>query len=76
MRAHKTKATIPEDQQLAGRRPDDFSAGPAEVIILADTSTGRHTVKLAGIFAPDAAPPPDTDLIAEALGEIRRERDS
>ena len=76
MRTHRTKVTIPADHQLAVRLPDDFPAGPAEVIISADTSTGRHTVKLAGIFAPDAAPLTDTDLIAEALGEFRRERDS
>ena len=75
MRTHRTKVTVPADHQLAVRLPDDFPAGPAEVLISADTSTGRRTVKLADILAPDEAPLTDTDLSANALGEFRRERE-
>ena len=78
MRAHKTQVTIPADHQLAVTVPDNFPAGPAEMIILADAATERSDrktcVKLANILAPDAAPPTDADFIADVLRELRRER--
>lgn len=36
MHAHRLNVTILPDHQLAVRLPDDFPAGPAEVIILAE----------------------------------------
>lgn len=35
MKAHKLKVTVPPDHQLEIRLPEDFPAGPAEVIVLA-----------------------------------------
>lgn len=35
MKAHKLNVTVPEDHQLDIRLPEDFPAGPAEVIVLA-----------------------------------------
>ncbi len=35
MQAHKMKVTVPEDHQLEIRLPQDFPAGPAEIIVLA-----------------------------------------
>jgi hypothetical protein len=35
MQAHKQKVTVPEDHQLEIRLPEDFPAGPAEIIVLA-----------------------------------------
>ncbi len=75
MRAHKAKVTIPMDHELAVRLPDDFPAGPAEVIVLAGSADERPTVKLAGVLAPDVPPPEDVDPVADALGELRRERE-
>lgn len=79
MRAHKTQVTIPTDHQLAVTLPDDFPAGPAEMIILADATAERPSrktcVKLANVLAPDDAPPTEADFIADALRELRRERE-
>ena len=79
MRAHKIQVTVPTDHQLAVTLPDDFPAGPAEMIVLADAAkerSGRKTcVKLANVLAPDNAPPTDADFIADALRELRRERE-
>ena len=79
MRAHKTRVTIPTDHHLAVTLPDDFPAGPAEMIIVADAATERSErktrVKLANVLAPDDAPPTDADFIADALRELRRERE-
>ena len=36
--AHKIKVTVPEDHQLEIRLPQDFPAGPAEIIVLATSS--------------------------------------
>ena len=74
MRTHKIKVTIPADHQLAVRVPDDFPPGPAEVIIQADSSTQERIVKLAGVLAPQAPPPPHVDPIADVLQEFRYER--
>ena len=74
MRTHKSKVTIPADHQLAVRVPDDFPTGPAEVIIQADSSAEQQIVKLAGVLAPQAPPPPHVDPIADALQEFRHER--
>jgi len=38
VQAHKMKVTIPEDHELEIRLPEDFPAGPAEVIVLAGPS--------------------------------------
>lgn len=38
MLAHKMKVTVPEDHELEIRLPEDFPAGPAEVIVLADSA--------------------------------------
>lgn len=35
MHAHKLKVTIPKDHRIELRLPEDFPAGPAEVIVLA-----------------------------------------
>jgi hypothetical protein len=35
MRAHKQTITIDADHEVAIRLPDDFPAGPAEIIVLA-----------------------------------------
>jgi hypothetical protein len=35
MHAHKLNVTIPAEHEVAFRLPDDFPAGPAEVIVLA-----------------------------------------
>ncbi len=75
MRAHKVKVTIPINHELAVRLPDDFPAGPAEVIVLAGSADERRTVKLAGVLAPDVPPPEDADPVADALAELRRERE-
>ncbi len=37
MQAHRQAVTIDEDHRLEVRLPDDFPAGPAEVIVLAAT---------------------------------------
>ena len=74
MRTHKIKVTIPADHQLAVRLPDDFPAGPAEVIIQTDSSAEQRIVKLAGVLAPQKPPPPHVDPIADVLQEFRHER--
>lgn len=35
MRAHKQNVTVAADHEIAIRLPDDFPAGPAEIIVLA-----------------------------------------
>jgi hypothetical protein len=35
MRAHKQNVTVAADHDVAIRLPDDFPAGPAEIIVLA-----------------------------------------
>jgi hypothetical protein len=39
--AHKLKVTVREDHRVEVRLPDDFPEGPAEVIVLANRSTGE-----------------------------------
>ena len=79
MRTHKTQVTIPSDHQLVVTLPDDFPTGPAEMIVLADAAKERPDrktcVKLADVLAPDDAPPTDADFIADALQDLRRERE-
>ena len=79
MRTHKTQVTIPTDHQLVVTLPDDFPTGPAEMIILADAAKERSDrkacVKLADVLAPEDAAPTDGDLIADALRDLRRERE-
>ena len=74
MHAHKEKITIPADHQLTLRLPDNFPTGPAEVIVLADSSAEKRIVKLAGILALDKPPPMHIDQIADSLQEFRQER--
>jgi hypothetical protein len=74
MHAHKIKVVIPKDHQLTVTLPEDFPSGPAEVIVLADTSTAQRVVKLAGVLAPEVPPSEDGDPIADALREFRQER--
>lgn len=40
MQAHKMKITVPKEHQLEIRLPDDFPAGPAEIIVLAGSAAG------------------------------------
>ncbi len=75
MHAHKMKVTITADHQLSFRVPDDFPAGSAEIIILADSSADQQIVKLAGVLAPDISPPKDIDPISDSLQELRQERE-
>ena len=37
MRAHKVSVTVPEDHRLEVHLPEEFPAGPAELIVLAAT---------------------------------------
>ena len=74
MRTHKIKVTIPADHQLAVKVPDDFPTGPAEMIIQTDSSAEQQIIKLAGVLAPQVPPPPQNDLLADALLEFRHER--
>lgn len=41
MKAYKMDVTIPEDHQVEIRLPEDFPAGPAEIIVLASPSRER-----------------------------------
>ncbi len=41
MKAHKMKVTVPEHHQVEFRLPEDFPAGPAEVIVLAGSPVER-----------------------------------
>jgi len=74
MRAHKLNVEIAEDHQVSVRLPEDFPAGPAEIIVLADSRAPRKTVvRLAGALNPKGISP-KTDVIGETLDELRRER--
>jgi hypothetical protein len=42
MQAHRMKVTVPEDHQLEIRLPQDFPAGPAELIVLAGPAAGAE----------------------------------
>ena len=43
MKAHKMRVTIPEDHEVEIRLPEDFPAGPAEVIVLAGSPGGKES---------------------------------
>ena len=43
MKAHKLKVTIPEDHQVEIRLPEDFPPGPAEVIVLANSTGNKES---------------------------------
>jgi hypothetical protein len=45
MQAHKQTVTVPEDHQLEIRLPNDFPAGPAEVIVLASPRSRSESQK-------------------------------
>lgn len=74
MHAHKVKVTIPADHHVTITLPEDFPAGPAEVIVLAEALPTKGVIRLAGVLAPEQEPLPPGDPIADALGELRRER--
>ncbi len=75
MYTHRIKATITADHKLFLSLPNDFPAGPAEIIVLADSGDKQQIVNLAGVLAPDISPPEDVDPIADSLQELRRERE-
>lgn len=74
MHAHKVKVTIPADRHVTIILPEDFPAGPAEVIVLAEALPTKRVLRLAGILAPEQEPLAPGDPTADALGELRRER--
>ena len=41
MRTHKASVTVPEDHRLEVCLPEEFPAGPAEVIVSAETTEER-----------------------------------
>jgi len=45
VQAHRLKVTVPEDHQLEIRLPQDFPAGPAEIIVLAGPASGEGAPK-------------------------------
>ena len=75
MYAHRIKVTITTDHKLSIRLPEDFPAGPAEIIILADAGTKQQIVNLAGVLASDISPPNEIDPISDSLQELRQERE-
>ncbi|ETW97197.1 MAG: hypothetical protein ETSY1_23610 [Candidatus Entotheonella factor] len=74
MHAHKVQVTIRADHQVTIVLPEDFPAGPAEVIVLAEALPTKRVVKLAGVLAPEQEPLAPEAPIADALEELRRER--
>lgn len=74
MHAHKVKVTIPADHHVTIMLPEDFPAGPAEVIVLAEALPTKRVLRLADTLAPEQEPLAPGDPIADALGELRRER--
>ena len=42
MKAHKMQVTVPEDHQVEIRLPEDFPAGPAEIIVLTGSPDGKE----------------------------------
>jgi len=42
MRAHKQNVTVAADHEISIRLPDDFSSGPAEIIVLAVPMTSEY----------------------------------
>ncbi|MBT3245143.1 MAG: hypothetical protein HN352_18510 [Bacteroidetes bacterium] len=70
------KVTVTPDHQLSFRLPDNFPAGTAELIILADYSIDHRIVKLAGVLTPDIPPSEDIDPILNALNDLRPIRES
>ncbi len=75
MYAHRIKVTITADHKLSFRLPEDFPAGPAEIIVLADAGTKQQIINLAGVLASDISPPNDIDPISDSLQELRQERE-
>jgi hypothetical protein len=41
MRAHKQNVTVAADREITIRLPDDFPSGPAEIIVLAASTTSE-----------------------------------
>jgi hypothetical protein len=74
MLAHRFTITVEDDHQLRLDLPSDFPSGPAEVIVLAEGSEPRNVVRLGGVLQHEGKLPAG-DPIAEALTEVRAERD-
>ena len=73
MHAHRLHVTIPDHREITVRVPGELPAGPAEIIILSQGHRApRQAVRMAGVLASDRVP--DGDPIAEALQELRNER--
>ncbi len=74
MRVHKLHVTVPSDHRLAVQLPEDFPAGPAEVIVLA-ARAGRRIVALGGVLGGQTASlTAGEDPIGRALDDFRAER--
>ena len=52
MHAHKLNVTIPTDHHVAIRLPDDFPAGPAEIIVLATRAPSERADGAARALQP------------------------
>lgn len=73
MHAHRTKVTVPESHEIHLDLPNDFPSGPAEVIVLTEARPVGNIVRLGGVLNR-AETPVEGDPIAEALQELREER--
>ncbi len=52
MHAHKLNVTVPADHEIAIRLPDDFPAGPAEIIVLATRAPAERPHGVARTLEP------------------------
>lgn len=73
MHAYKLQINIEEDHRISMQLPEDFPAGPAEVIVLANAASTREPLRLGGILGTQHVPAVG-DPIAETLQELREER--
>ena len=79
MQAHKQTVTVPEDHQLEIHLPEDFPAGPAEVIVLASPSETQEldetrqemlrVVQKLRTFKPT----PEEDRVVDEFEEFQRQ---
>lgn len=75
MHAHKLNAVVPPNHLVAVQLPDDFPAGPVEIIVLATSRTLPGIVKLGGVLGAVNVSTGE-DAIADALIELRSEREA
>jgi hypothetical protein len=75
MHAHKLNAVVPANHVVAVQLPEDFPPGPVEIIVLATSRTSSGIVKLGGVLGPANAKA-DEDPVADALQELRHEREA